>query len=308
MTLKQLRYFIEIVRHDLNISRAAKTLYTSQAAISKQIRLLEEELSVELFFRRGKRIKHITRAGRDVLAVAERMIRDLEILRETTEDHNDHARGSLVIAATPTQIYYALPSIIQQFATSYPQVQISIRQGTPTQCAELVVAGEADLCISTEVIEQYPELVMLPCYEWTRCVVTPRKHALTRCKPLTLEDIAKYPIVTYDFTFAPKSKISQAFDQKHLKPTVVLTAIDPGVIKTYVALGLGVGLVGTTAVDAKRDRDLAIIDASHLFEPSTTAIGLARHSYTREFTYHFIELFSPRLNRDTVMKATTQVK
>lgn len=303
MTLKQLRYLVEVVRHGLNISHAAKALYTSQAAISKQIHLLEEELSIQLFVRHGKRIRRVTRAGQDVLDIAERMLREMENIRATTMDHKDQSRGSLVIAATPTQIYYALPRIIQQFSTSYPRVQISLRQGNPSQCAELVLVGEADLCISTEEIRQYPTLVLLPCHEWTRCIVTPHKHPLTQCRPFTLEDVARYPIVTYDFTLAPKSKISNAFAMRHLKPTVVLTASDPGVIKTYVALGLGIGLVGSTAVDPKRDRNLAILDAGHLFEPSITAIGIARSSYIREYTYDFMRLFAPRLTRAAVAKA-----
>lgn len=297
MNLKQLRSFIEIARNDLKISRAAKNLCTTQAAVSKQIRLLEEELSIQLFFRRGKRLIRITRAGQDVLTIAERMIRDMENLRATTRDHTDHSRGSLVIAATPTQIYYSLPKVIQQFAHRYSEVQISLRQGSPTQCAELVVNGDADLCISTEVIEQYPELLMLPCYQWTRCVVTPRKHPLTKCKRLTLENLAEYPMVTFDFTFAPQSKIARTFDQKHLKPTIALTAIDPGVVKTYVGLGFGIGLIGTTAVNARQDRNLAILDASHLFEPSVTAIGLLRNGYMRHYTRYFIELFAPQLTQ-----------
>src|SRR5574340_199947 len=303
MTLKQLRYFIEIVRHELNISRAAQALFTSQAAISKQIHLLEEELSLQLFVRQGKRIQRVTRAGLDVLAIAERMLRDVENIRATTADHKDHSRGSLAIAATPTQIYYALPRVIQKFATSFPQVQISLRQGGPTQCAEMVVSGEVDLCISTEAIKQFRALVMLPCTTWTRCLVTPHGHPLTRCRPLTLEAIARYPIVTYDFTLAPRSPTRIAFDKHHLNPTVVLTASDPRIIKTYVGLGLGVGLVSSTAIDAKQDRKFAILNAGHLFEPGITAIGLRRDSYVRQYTYDFIRLFAPRLTREVIARA-----
>lgn len=303
MTLKQLRYFIEVVRHKLNISRAAQTLYTSQAAISKQIHLLEDELSVQLFMRHGKRIMRLTHAGEEVLETAERMLRDAANIRAITADHTDHSRGSLAIAGTPTQIYYALPHVIQQFSTNYPQVQISLSQGSPNQCAELVATGEADLCIATEAIKDYPTLVMLPCYQWSRCIVAPRKHPLTRCKPLTLEDVARFPIITYEFTLAPRSPTRAAFDRKNLKPAVVLTASDPRVIKTYVALGLGIGLVSSTAVDAQQDRNLAILDAGHLFEPGITAIGLVRDTYIRQYTYDFIRLFAPQLTRDAITKA-----
>lgn len=305
MTLKQLRYFVEVVRHSLNISRAAKALCTSQAAISKQIHLLEEELSVQLFIRHGKRIIRVTRAGEDVLETAERMLRETENIRDITADHTDQSRGSLAIAGTPTQIYYALPHVIQQFSTSYPQVQISLRQGSPNQCADLLVTGEADLCIATDAIKDYPTLVMLPCHQWSRCIVTPRRHPLTRCRPLTLEAVASYPIITYDFTLAPRSPTKAAFDRKNLKPTVVLTASDPRVIKTYVSLGLGIGLVSSTAVDARQDRNLAILDAGHLFEPGVTAIGLLRDSYVRQYVYDFIQLFAPRLTRDAIMRAKT---
>jgi len=307
MTLKQLRYFIEVVRHNLNISRAAQTLCTSQAAISKQIHLLEEELSVQLFIRHGKRILRVTRAGQDVLETAERMLRDTENIRAITADHTDHSRGNLAIAGTPTQIYYALPHVIQQFSASYPQVQISLSQGSPHQCADRVVTGEADLCIATEVIEEYPTLVMLPCHQWSRCIVTPRRHPLTRCKPLTLEDIARYPIITYEFTLALRSPTRVAFDRKNLKPTVVLTASDPRVIKTYVTLGLGIGLVSSTAVDARQDRNLAILDAGHLFEPGITAIGLVRDSYIRQYAYDFIRLFAPQLTREAITKVKTRL-
>lgn len=300
MTLKQLRYFIEIVRNDLNISHAANALHTSQAAISKQIRRLEEELSVQLFIRRGKRLTRVTRAGQDVLPIAERMVGDMDNLRAAGQDHSDHTRGSLVIAGTPTQICYSLPRVIEQFARRYREVRISLRHGSPAQCAELVLNGDADLCVSTEIIQQYPELLMLPCYRWTRCIVTPRGHPLIKCKPLTLEDIARYPIVTFDFTFAPGSKIAHAFEQRRLKPNVVLTAIDPSVIKTYVGLGFGIGLVGTTAVDPRRDRNLAILDASHLFAPSVTAIGVRRGGYLRRYAYDFIELFAPHLTRNAI--------
>jgi LysR family cys regulon transcriptional activator len=303
VTLKQLRYFVAVVRHNLNISRAAQALCTSQAAISKQIHVLEEELSVQLFIRHGKRIMRVTRAGAEVLETAERMLRDTGNIRAITADHTDHSRGSLAIAGTPTQIYYALPHVIQRFSASYPQVQISLCQGSPNQCAELVVTGEADLCIATEVIQEYRTLVMLPCHQWSRCIVTPRRHPLTRCKPLTLEEVARYPIITYEFTLAPRSPTKAAFDRKNLKPNVVLTASDPGVIKTYVELGLGIGLVSSTAVDARQDRNFAILDAGHLFDPGITAIGLVRDSYIRQYTYDFIRLFAPKLTRDAITRA-----
>ena len=303
MNLQQLRYVREVARCGLNVSDAAESLYTSQPGVSKQIRLLEEELGVELFVRRGKRIVEVTEPGRQVLAIAERLLRDIDNLKQVGNEFSDQATGRLAIATTHTQARYALPRVIQQFAQRYPGVRLSLRQGSPTEICRYVIAGEADIAIATEAIEHYEELVMLPCYQWNRCVVAPPDHPIFKAKPLTLEAIARYPIVTYDFAFAGRSQINKAFASRGLAPNVVLTAIDTDVIKTYVALGLGIGIIAAMAYDRDADKGLVAVDAAHLFESATTRIGLRRNDYLRGYTYAFIELFAPHLGRKSVEAA-----
>ena len=303
MKLQQLRYLSEIVHHDLNLSKAAKNLYTSQPGISKQIRLLEEELGVDIFLRNGKRVVKITPPGEIILKIAERIIRDTENLRKVGQEFTNKSGGTLTIATTHTQARYALPSVIKRFTTRYPKVKLILRQGNPTQIAALVTSGEADIAIATEAIERFHELVMLPCYEWNRCVIVPLNHPLLRLKQLTLKSISQHPIITYDFAFTGRSKINQAFEALGLTPNVVLTALDSDVIKTYVELKLGIGILAKMAFEPKRDKHLRSIDASHLFEPSTTRIGINCNSYIRSYIFDFIEMFAPHLDKTTVAAA-----
>lgn len=303
MKLQQLRYICEVARQGLNLSAAAEKLYTSQPGVSKQIRLLEDELGVEIFVRHGKRFVEITPPGRDIIRVAERMLRDATNLKNVAQEFTGEQTGSLTIATTHTQARYALPPVIKRFTERYPGVRLSLRQGSPMQIAELASSGEADLAIATEAIELFSELVMLPCYEWNRCVVVPPQHPLLKAKPLTLEAIARYPIITYDFAFTGRSKINQAFEARNIVPNVTLTAIDADVIKTYVELGLGVGIVAYMAFNPDRDRQLRAIDASHLFESSTTHMGIRRNTYLRGYMYAFIEMFAPRLTHKVVDEA-----
>lgn len=300
MKLQQLRYICEVARQGLNLSAAAEKLYTSQPGVSKQIRLLEDELGVEIFVRHGKRFVEITRPGRDIIRVAERMLRDATNLKNVAQEFTSEQTGSLTIATTHTQARYALPPVVKRFTERYPGVRLSLRQGSPMQIAELASSGEADLAIATEAIELFSELVMLPCYDWNRCVVVPPAHPLLKVKPLTLEAIARYPIITYDFAFTGRSQINKAFLSRGLRPNVTLTAIDSDVIKTYVALGLGIGIIAGMAFNPAEDRNLGMADASHLFESSTTRIGVRRNAYLRGYTYAFIELFAPHLTRKVV--------
>lgn len=300
MKLQQLRYICEVTRHNLNLSNAAEALFTSQPGISKQIRSLEEELGVDIFVRHGKRVVAVTEPGKAILDIAQRVLKDVENLRQVGEEFTEEDRGHLTIATTHTQARYALPHVIQRFTKRYPGVRLSLRQGSPTQISELVTSGEADIAIATEAIELYEDLVMLPCYEWNRCVLVPPGHPLLKAKKLTLEAMASFPIITYDFAFTGRSRINQAFAGKGLTPNVVLTAIDADVIKTYVELGLGIGIVAMMAYDPKRDTHLRAMDASHLFEPSTTRIGIRKNSYLRGYTYEFIEMFAPHLTRKVV--------
>lgn len=303
MKLQQLRYACEVARQGLNVSLAAEALYTSQPGLSRQIKLLEDELGIAIFVRRGKRLTGVTEPGRAVLAIAGRMLADAANMKSAGEDFANRDLGTLTIAATHTQARYALPQAVTAFKRRYPRVHLIIHQGNPTQICEQVACGEADLCIATERIAEHPALVALPCYQWNRCVVVPPKHPLLNARPLTLEEIARYPIVTYDFAFANRSLVNRAFESRGLAPEVVLTAFDADVIKTYVELGLGVGILGTMAFDPKRDRHLRAIDASHLFPTSTTRLGIKRGAYLRRFSYDFIAMFAPQLSPELVEKA-----
>lgn len=303
MKLQQLRYLCEVANQGLNLSKAAEVLHTSQPGISKQIRLLEDELGVDIFVRNGKRVVETTPPGRAIIEIAERILRDAKNLKQVGQEFANEATGALTIATTHTQARYALPTAIKKFTARYPQVKLILRQGSPTQISEFVTSGSADIAIATEAIELFADLVMLPCYKWNRCVVVPPRHPLLKLEKLTLEALAQYPIITYDFAFTGRSKINQAFDAEKLTPNVVLTAIDADVIKTYVELGLGIGILAQMAFDPKRDKHLRSIDASHLFEPSTTRIGIGRNSYLRGYVYDFIEIFAPHLTHEVVTAA-----
>ena len=306
MKLQQLRYLCEVARRDLSVSAAAEALFTSQPGVSKQIKGLEEELGIEIFVRNGKRLVSVTEPGRAVIAIAERMLADAANLKRAGEDFAGEKFGTLTIATTHTQARYALPKAVAAFKRRYPKVQLFIHQGNPTQICEQVAQGEADVCVATEHIAEHPGLVALPCYQWNRCIVVPLKHPLLKVEPLTLEAVARYPIVTYDFAYANRSVVNRAFEQRGLTPQVVLTAFDADVIKTYVELGLGVGIMASMAFDAKRDRQLRAIDAAHLFTSSTTRLGIKRGAYLRRYAYDFIELFAPNLSRDMVEKTVME--
>jgi LysR family cys regulon transcriptional activator len=306
MKLQQLRYACEVMRRGLSVSAAAGALHTSQPGVSKQIKGLEDELGVEIFVRHGKRIAAVTEPGKAVLAIAERILAEAGNLKRAGEEFANQKLGTLTVATTHTQARYALPKAVAAFKKRYPGVRLVLHQGNPTQVCEMVRAGEADLAIATEAIAEYPELVSLPCYQWNRCVVVPPGHALLKEKPLTLEAIARYPVVTYDFAFAGRSQINKAFEKRGLAPNVVLTALDSDVIKTYVELGLGIGILASMGFDAKRDRGLHALDASHLFESSTTRLGIKRGAWLRGYVYDFIELFAPRLSRALVEKTVME--
>jgi LysR family transcriptional regulator, cys regulon transcriptional activator len=303
MKLQQLRYLTEVVRRGLNVSEAADALHTSQPGVSKQIRALEEELGIEVFVRHGKRLVSVTEPGKAVIAIAERILSEAQNLRRAGEEFANDQLGTLTIAATHTQARYSLPKAVAAFKQRYPKVKLVIHQGNPTQICEQVLTGEADLCVATEAIAEYPDLVSMPVYQWNRCVVVPPKHPLLKAGPLTLEKMAEYPIVTYDFAFANRSLVEKAFELRGLQPNVVLTALDSDVIKTYVELGLGIGILAKMAFDPKRDASLRAIDAGHLFESSTTRLGIKRNAYLRRYAYEFIEAFAPHLPRAIVERA-----
>jgi LysR family cys regulon transcriptional activator len=303
MNLQQLRYLNEIVRRDLKISDAALALYTSQPAISKQIKLLEEELGIQIFVRNGKRITAITEPGKGLLAIAQRMLLDAENFKQFAQEFHSKDTGQLTIATTHTQARYALPPVVKKFIERYPKVKLGLHQGSPTQIAEQVLHGEADICIATESLSLYEGLVTLPCYEWHHCVITPPDHPLLKEKTLTLKSIAQYPVITYDSAFSGRGKINDAFEKAGITPDIALTAIDADVIKTYVELGLGVGIMAEIAFIPEREPHLRMINARHLFKPSTTRIAIRKNDYLRAYTYDFIELFATHLTRKVVAEA-----
>ncbi len=303
MNLQQLRYLNEIVRRDLKISDAALALYTSQPGISKQIKLLEEELGIQIFVRNGKRITAITEPGKGLLAIAQRMLLDAENFKQFAQEFHSKDTGQLTIATTHTQARYALPPVVKKFIERYPKVKLSLHQGSPTQIAEQVLHGEADICIATESLSLYEGLVTLPCYEWHHCVITPPDHPLLKEKTLTLKSIAQYPVITYDSAFSGRGKINDAFEKAGITPDIALTAIDADVIKTYVELGLGIGIMAEIAFIPEREPHLRMMNARHLFKPSTTRIAIRKNDYLRAYTYDFIELFAPHLTRKVVAEA-----
>jgi LysR family cys regulon transcriptional activator len=256
--------------------------------------------------RNGKRIVAITDPGKAVLEIAQRVLHETENLKQVGQEFRTLDSGNLTVATTHTQARYALPRVVKEFMKSYPGVKLGLHQGSPTQIAEQVLSGEVDIGIATESLALYDELITLPCYEWHHCVVVPPKHPLLLEKRLTLKKLAQYPIITYDFAFAGRNKINQAFNEAGIEPNIALTAIDADVIKTYVELGLGIGIVAQMAFIPDRDRNLRMIDAGHLIQPSTTRIAIRKNQYLRGFAYHFIELFAPHLTRDIVSKALHQ--
>ncbi len=303
MNLQQLRYLNEIVRRGLNISDAAEALYTSQPGISKQIKLLEEELGIEIFVRNGKRIFALTEPGKAILEIARRILHESNNLKQVGQEFQAQDSGNLILAATHTQARYMLPPVVKQFIKRYPKVKLGLHQGNPTQIAEQVLNGEADVAIATETIMLYEDLITLPCYDWHHCVVVPPKHPLLGNKKLTLVKLAEFPLITYDFAFSGRSKIDKAFEKAGIEANIALTAMDADVIKTYVELGLGVGILADLAFIPERDTRLRKIEASHLFMPNTTHLALRKNDYLRGYTYDFIELFAPHLKRDVVEKA-----
>ncbi len=300
MKLQQLRYIWEVAHHDLNVSATAQSLYTSQPGISKQIRLLEDELGVEVFSRSGKHLTRITPAGERIIQTAGEILRKVESIKQIAQEFSNEKKGTLSIATTHTQARYALPPVIRRFIDQYPDVALQMNQGTPMQISEMAADGTVDFAIATEALELFSDLIMMPCYRWNRCVIVPQGHPLTRLPKLTLEALAEHPLVTYVFGFTGRSKLDEAFTHKGLSPKVVFTAADADVIKTYVRLGLGVGIVARMAVDEQVDKDLVVLDASELFESSVTKIGFRKGTFLRGYMYDFIEQFAPHLTRERV--------
>ncbi|MBN4053680.1 HTH-type transcriptional regulator CysB [Haliea sp. AH-315-K21] len=303
MKLQQLRYIWEVAQNQLNISHTADKLFTSQPGISKQIRLLEEELGVQIFSRNGKQLQQVTPAGEKILIETAEILNKVKTIGRIADEYKDEEQGSLSIATTHTQSRYVLPKIIQAFTQRYPRVSLHLHQGTPMQISQMAADGTVDFAIATEALELFEGLIMMPCFHWNRSILVPKGHPLIAEKTLSLQAINQYPLITYLFGFTGRSKLDAAFEQQGLTPNVVVTAADADVIKTYVRAGLGVGIIAAMAWEPERDADLIALDASHLFAYSTTSIGFRRESFLRKYMLDFIEMFAPHLNRVHIQQA-----
>jgi LysR family transcriptional regulator, cys regulon transcriptional activator len=295
MNLQQLRYVSEVARRNLNVSEAAAALHTSQPGVSKQIRALEDELGMAVFVRQGRRFTALTDAGTEIVATVDRILAEVANLKAVGEEFAHHAKGSLAVAVTHTQARYALPAVVTAFKKRYRDVKLKLLQGNPHHLARMVLAGEADVAIATEALDEYPELVTLPCYQWRHCVVVPEAHPLARMKRLTLEAIAEHPLVTYDPMFAGRTALDRTFAARGLHPEIALTALDSDVIKSYVSLGLGVGIISARAFRKGREEGLKALDCDHLFPVQTTRLAYRRGAYLRGYTVEFIRLFAPHV-------------
>jgi len=303
MKLQQLRYIVEVLNNNLNVSATAEALFTSQPGISKQVRMLEDELGIQIFGRSGKHLTHVTSAGQEVINIATQILSKVEGIKSVAREHTQPDEGKLRIATTHTQARYALPEVIQGFIKKYAKVSLQMSQGTPAQISDAAAKGDADFAIATESLHLYNDLVMLPCYHWNRSIIVRSDHPLAKKQSIAIADIAQYALVTYVFGFTGRSELDIAFEAVGATPKIAFTATDADVIKTYVRLGVGVGVIASMAIDPKIDSDLVAIDASHLFNASTTKIGFRRGSFLRGYMYDFIERFAPHLTKDIVTRA-----
>lgn len=303
MKLQQLKYVREIARRGLSISAAANAMHTSQPGVSNQVQLLEDELGLHIFERHGKRLTGLTNVGQSVIEMADRVLLDVENIRQLAADSKNDQLGTLSIGTTHTQARYALPKAIKAFSQRYPNVHLNMVQGTPTEIAEMAATGKVDIAIATEGLAEFDALAILPCYEWNRSIVVPPNHPLLSEKRLTLNAISQFPILTYVMGFTGRAQQDQSFIEQGLTPNVVFTATDADVIKTYVELGLGIGIIASMAFDPIKDAPLEALDVSHLFKPSTTHMGIRRGNYLRGFSYAFIEYLAPHLTQKVVKKA-----
>jgi LysR family cys regulon transcriptional activator len=304
MKLQQLRSLAAVAQNDLNITAAAAKLSTTQPAVSKQLKLLEEELGFNIFVRSGRTITKITPPGERVIAHALRLLREAQNIKGVSEEFREEGRGALSIGTTHTQARYVLPRVIQRFRAAYPEVEFHLHQGTSEQIAEMAELDRIDFAIATGSQELFSRYVMLPWYSWHRCIVVPRGHTLAMVERPSLAQLAAYPIVTYVFSFSGPSSLHEAFASAGLRPSIALTARDADVIKTYVRLGLGVGVLAEVALESPDDQDLVAIDASHLFPVHTTWVGFARDGLLRSYMYDFLGLMAPHLSRNLVERAS----
>jgi LysR family cys regulon transcriptional activator len=303
MNFQQLRIVRETVRRNFNLTEVANSLFTSQSGVSKHIKDLEDELGVELFVRRGKRLLGLTDPGKEMVEIVDRVLADAASIKRLGEQFSNREQGKLVIATTHTQARYVLPHVVAEFRRAYPKVHLTLHQASPAEIASMLAGGDADIGICTETLRDVPSMISFPFYSWQHGVVVPRGHALDKPGSLTLEAIAEWPIITYHEGFTGRGSIDRAFAGAGLAPDIVMSAMDADVLKAYVELGLGVGIIAAMAFNPKRDTGLRIIDSTHLFEANTALIAVRRGSYLRTYAYRFIELCSPALPEKVVRAA-----
>ncbi len=298
MKLQQLRCIYEVVKNQFNISRAAESIHTSQPGVSKQIQLLEEEIGVQLFQRNGKRLTGLSEPGIRVYESIIEIMREVKNIKNVSDEYERKDSGSFTIATTHTQARYKLPVVVESFVKKYPKINLNIHQGDPAQVTAQILNGEADVGIATESISLNEKIFCIPCYSWNRCLVMPKDHPLLRVKDITLNHLATYPMITYDYAFTGSTIVSKVFKEANIQPNIMLTAIDADVIKTYVSLNLGVGLIAEMAFDENKDKNLVSRDVSHLFPTSTTYIGIRQDTFIRGFTFDFIKMFTPHMEEN----------
>jgi len=302
MKLQQLRCISQIVQSEFNISKASEVLNTSQPGVSKQIKLLEDEIGIKIFQRNGKRLVNLTEPGKLVLSSIETILQESNNIKVISEEYIEKDQGTFTIATTHTQARYKLPKVVEEFVKKYPKINLNIHQGNPSQVTEQIISGGADVGIATESINLSEDIHTIPCYQWNRCVVMPKNHPLTEVRKITLEDLAVYPMITYDYAFTGSTIVSEVFKNANIEPNIMLTAIDADVIKTYVSLNMGIGLIAEMAFDATTDHPMVSRDVSHLFPLSTTYIGIRRENFLRKYTSDFIRMFIPKASEKELKK------
>ncbi|RJG05527.1 CysB family HTH-type transcriptional regulator [Noviherbaspirillum cavernae] len=300
MNFQQLRSIREAARRGYNLTEVANVLFTSQPGVSRQIRELEDELGVEIFERNGKRLTGLTEPGKGILQIVDRLLLEAENLRQASQEYTGEQSGTLTVATTHTQARYVLPKVVQAFRSAFPEVRIALQQSSPEHIAEWVMSGKADIGIATEGLSQFEDLVSFPCYSWSHVIVVPEGHPLAEKPHVSLEDLAAYPLITYDVGFTGRSHIDDAFKKAGIDTDIVLTAMDSDVIQQYVSLGLGVGIVASMAIEKNRSNGLRAIEAAHLFAPNVTRLAVRRGAYLRSYTYEFILRFAPELKRSDI--------
>ncbi|MFT4172452.1 MAG: CysB family HTH-type transcriptional regulator [Rhodocyclaceae bacterium] len=305
MNFQQLRIIRETVRQHFNLTEVANALFTSQSGVSKHIKDLEDELGVELFVRRGKRLLGLTDPGKELVTIVERMLLDAKNIKRLAEQFSQRDEGKLTIATTHTQARYALPRVVTQFKQTFPKVHLELHQVSPAEIVDMLQAGDADIGIATEALEGQTDIASFPFYAWHHAVVVPATHPLNEIRPLTLEAVAEYPLITYHEGYTGRATIDATFQKSGLSPDIVMSALDADVIKTYVELGLGIGIIASMAYGAEKDSDLRLLESAHLFEQNTTRIAVRRGHYLRGFGYAFIEYCSPNLTAAAIRPAIT---